>query len=420
MQTETARHSVTTMTEPTPEGQDASDDPLPRNEAELRRPHSTDDDPFRIATLLNSRAVGDTIFFHVFAASVKLLFDQGRLLLYQRNDRPYKKDLLDLNPHKDSWLVLGQNGPKISIDNFGVITDILANNEPIPPYFFLDGGWGGRNWNEPHLILSPSNMPERNLPSFENPAFLRVPDDRVGPLTDELVAHGVDPGRWFCCLNYREPGYAYRPDRLLRDLDARPFQQLTDYIIGQLGGQVVRVGHPQMTPFKKQPGFVDLAMVDNAFMLHAFAVSRARFLVGSLTGISHIGSAFNTPTLITNNSDPMHFPGCWRPHDLALYINVYRPSGKRVSLAEQHQSGFHNRKFLISLINDRGFRMAQNQAPELAAAVRIMMEQTTDCQGWREPTPQPSGEPRPNRFSVPMERRIRTQFCEFPDLAPKL
>ena len=389
---------------------------LPRNEAALIEPKSSREDPVRIATLLNSRAVGDTIFYHVYAASVKLLFDHAELMLYQRDDRPYKEDLLTLNPHKSKWLVLGPTAPGISIDNFTVINDLVANDDEIPDYYCRNEGWGGRSWHKPDIVLAPTNMLETNLASFDNPAFLSVPDQLAGRLTDELIAHGVDPNRWFCCLNYREPGYQYRPDRTLRDLNPRPFQELTDHIIDEWGGQVIRLGHPKMTPFRKRPGFIDLSRLENKFLLHAFAVSRARFMVGSLTGISHIGSALNTPTIITNNSDPLYFPGCWLAQDMALYFNMYRPNGKRISIEEQHENGFHHRNFLVHLINSEGFKIYQNNTAQLVTATDLMMQQTDNCLGWREPTPQPDGKPRPNSYVWPRERKIKPQILDLAHL----
>jgi hypothetical protein len=41
------------------------------------------DNPAKIVALLNTRAVGDGIFQHIFAASVRQLFDHAELNLYQ-------------------------------------------------------------------------------------------------------------------------------------------------------------------------------------------------------------------------------------------------------------------------------------------------------------------------------------------------
>lgn len=373
---------------------------------------------FRIFAMLNSRAVGDTIFYHVFSASVKRLFEHASLTIYQRADRDYKSDLLAMNPEVNQFLVAKPSYEGFKIDSFQIVHDIISNREPVPDYISQDESWLSARAHRPNLILSPVGMPEELLGAFETPGFLEIPDDRVDPLARDLMKHGVDPKRWFCVLNYREPGYEHRPARQIKDLDPRPFMELVRYITETLGGQVVRVGHPNMTRFPSLPGFVDLATVENAFMLHAFAISRARFLVGGLTGISHLGSAMNTPTVITNCVSPPYSAGCWRDHDLALYLNLYDQNGRRVSTAEQHQREIHVAGDLVNLVRDEGFKLFPNTANELALAVHELMAATMDCQGWREPRFPKAGPP-PNRFDFPMDPRMRNRIVEFPDHAAR-
>jgi putative glycosyltransferase (TIGR04372 family) len=374
---------------------------------------------FRVLALLNSRALGDTIFYHIYAASTKLLFDNARLITLSRMDgRSHKASLLRFNPHKNVSMVLDKDHPGVSSDSYGSFNDLRSNNEPVPDYIFKEPHWLGENCHMPDLILSPPGMRPIALPTFENPAFLRIPDGEIGPLADVLIANGVDPNRWFCCLHYREDGYEHRPARFMRDLDPRPFMALTEDIIENLGGQVVRLGHPQMTKFPKRPGFVDLAGLVDGFDAHAFAVSRARFMIGSLSGASHLGSAFNTPTAITNNSDSLAFPGCWRDHDVALYLNIYTESGRRVSTMEQEDAGMtSNRIFLTKLRYEHGYRIMQNSPAELGQVARRLLDATTDCQGWREPSTETIPEKRPNRIEIPVHLRQRVPVVEYPDLA---
>jgi putative glycosyltransferase (TIGR04372 family) len=134
--------------------------------------------------------------------------------------------------------------------------------------------------------------------------------------------------------------------------------KLVEYITGRLGGQVVRIGHPDMTPFPSRPGFIDLALLENNFMLHAHAVARARFLVGSLTGTSHLGSALNTPTRITNCVEPPFFQSCWRDHDTALFAKLYDRDGRRVLNAEQWEKKTVGVPALLTLVKEHGYVMA--------------------------------------------------------------
>jgi putative glycosyltransferase (TIGR04372 family) len=381
-------------------------------------PGSERDNPFIIVALLNARAVGDLIFYHIYAASVKRLFKNAILIIYQRNDREYKSDLLSLNTEKDAQIVAQPEFGGIPIDNFQMITDFAANKEPFPKYIFMGKAWMRPRCHKAHLILSPATMPETLLSTFEHPAFLKIPDAQVERLSRQLVEHGVDPKRWFCVINYREPGYKHRPNRELRDLNPKTFMALAEDVIENLGGQVVRIGHPNMTPFPSHPGFIDLASVDQGFLLHSFAVSRARFVIGSPTGMSHMGSAMNTPTGMTNCSDPLYVPGCWRDHDVGIYMHVYDSDGRRVSTMEQHERELHQRTKLISLRDGQNFHILENTAEELGLVARCLMETTMKCQGWREPSTPSEPKQRPNTYQFPVSPRIRVPILEYPDLAP--
>jgi putative glycosyltransferase (TIGR04372 family) len=284
--------------------------------------------------------------------------------------------------------------------------------EDVPDYIFHTSWWREVGGQKPDLILSPKSMSSMYLSGFDKPAFLKIPDARVDSLDAELISHGLQPNRWFCVINYRAPGYKHRPSRVNRDVDPKPFMALVEYIIDVLGGQVVRVGHPGMTVFPNRPGFVDLAMIENNFMLHAHAISRARFLIGGLTGISHLGSAVNTPTAITNCVDSPYVPGCWRDHDIVLFANLYDPGGRRVSIAERIEKNYVGVKTLFDMKNELGYSMAQNTFPELSMVTNALMEATMDCQTWRTPSyPSEQGR-RPNKFEFPMPPKIRPQIME--------
>jgi putative glycosyltransferase (TIGR04372 family) len=378
-------------------------------------PGTSDRNPTKIVALINSRAVGDSLFYHVFCASVRRLFDHASLTVYQRDDRSYKRDLLEMNADKSEFIIAPPNYTGITIDSFQTTNDIVASRALLPPYIHDDWFWKASRSNQPHILLSPEGMPEGMLPCFDHPAFLRVPDGRVEVLTNQLVDHGIDPNRWFCVINFREPGYAYRGARKVKDLNPKPFAALVEYIIETLGGQVVRVGHPNRTPFPDRPGYADLATLEDSFMLHAFAITRARFLVGSLSGISHVGSAVNTPTLMTNCVSPPLTPGCWRPHDLILYLNLFDPKGRRICTAEQHEMGIFKAGDLIHLVEDESFKLFQNSATELALGVNELMESTMNCQAWREPSRPSESMVRPNRYEFPMPPKSRCRIVEYPD-----
>ena len=99
------------------------------------------------------------------------------------------------------------------------------------------------------------------------------------------MASGVDPNRWFCAIHYSDPNYEGRKADPLLDTESAMMRWIVNIIIDQLGGQVVRVGNPEMAFFKALDGFINFASagsVDFIFLL--FAISRARIMVAGASG----------------------------------------------------------------------------------------------------------------------------------------
>jgi len=60
---------------------------------------------------------------------------------------------------------------------------------------------------------------------------------------------------------------------------------IVNNIINQLGGQVVRIGNPNMGPFKAPDGFINLASAGGVdFIFQLFPMARARYMVAGASG----------------------------------------------------------------------------------------------------------------------------------------
>lgn len=374
--------------------------------------------PFIIVGILTSRALGDFIVNNVVAASIKKLFKHSKLYFYCQNDRYYKKSILKMNPYVDRVFYMEKNA-HLAMDNFGHFTDIQAMGEHVPNYVTRLESWHRLKCNAPNLIISPSTMIEGTLGSFESPARLAVPENRVNDLATRLAAKGVDPDRWFSVIHYRESTYKLRPARHNRDVSHKPFMELSDRIIKELGGQVVRVGHPGMAPFPARQGFVDLSAEEEAaFDLQAFAISRARFMVGVSTGPLQLASALGTPVANTNLSMPGNIPGCWNDHDLCLHLNLYLSDGSRVSSADATKYGLFDRRRLAKLEGDKQVFVLQNSADELFRIAEMLHDRSEETQGWRIPVQEPFPDREiPNQFTYPLRQNKSVPIVEFPDLA---
>lgn len=381
-------------------------------------PGASEDNPFIIVGIFTSRALGDFTLQNIIAASIKKQFEHARLYVYCREDRKYKKDIINMNSHIDWTFYMAENG-SLALDNFGYFGDMISMGWKAPGFVTRHKAWHENNCNAPHLILSPSMMHETLLTGFESPARLTISDRKSDALTNRLVEKGLDPARWFSVIHYREPSYNLRPARQFRDVAHAPFQTVTNRIIRDLDGQVVRVGHPGMARFSKQDGFVDLSEeTESAFELQAFAISRARFMLAVSSGPLQVASAFGTPAASTNAINPAEVPGCWNVHDLCLHRNLFLADGTRILAEDAMEHGLFDRQRLMNLVHEKRLTVMENSPDELFEIARLLHGETSRTNGWRVPVVEPKpGYTPPNCFFTPCKVERKVRVTEFPDLA---
>ena len=181
----------------------------------------------------------------------------------------------------------------------------------------------------------------------------------------------------------------------------------------------MRVGHPSIAPFLGQDGFVDLSGVDeNAFDLHTFAISRARFMVAVSSGPLQIASSLGTPAARANSITPAEVPGAWNDHDLVLHRNLFLADGTHVPVEDALAAGFFDREKLLNLNTAERLMMVENFAKELMEVTQNLHEQTLSIDGWRELVLEPNlNHAVPNRFSFPIKNTRKVAVVEYPDLA---
>jgi len=362
--------------------------------------------PFNLVALCLNRTLGDFAVGLGFAASIKRLFDHARLAVYFHDDRPYKRPLIEACPDID---VLFEYDPEQMMP-FEAFDSAFGGPVTVP-----DPRWTDNRFHFADLVLTPSMMLDKFFCNFEQPARLRIPPEDVPVLEERLIAAGVDPKRWFTVLHYREPGYGERPADPLRDLDPAVLQEVSNAIIDELGGQVVRVGHPGMAPFKVRDGFIDLAPLDgNDFMLQLFAMSRARFMVAGASGPHNCAAALGTPTGIFASTSRY---GVWNGADAQLHSHIFTPNGERVDPGFALEREIHTGVILQEYIR-RGYRVRLASGAEIFAMAKHLHGQTADTPAWRAHWYEKPVK-KPNRFNWPLAAGCRAQNLYFPDLAPK-
>ena len=345
--------------------------------------------PFQILGLTTATTLGDLISNVVFLSTLKNQFDHARLHVKFRDARPFSREIISLSPWIDLAEPLPGEWPRFILNRFPSLK--LWRGVEI-------GHLKGKRSRFYDMIVTSQMASVNAVHALPNPVPLRLPEAKAENLRNQLIAAGLRPDRWFATLHYRDNTYQYRPGGNDRDSDPAAFKSLVDHIIA-LGGQAVRLGHPGMEPFKPQPGFVDLSLEPDSFLLQAAAVSHARFMVAGPSGAIAIAWAFMVPNTLV---DAVDTGGIWGEElGSILTHEVITPQGDRLRNASLLESGLLDRQRLMSRIkSEAGFQIRKVAASELKLVASRLYEQTADCSGWRVPASLPAG-PRPNHIMLP-------------------
>lgn len=352
--------------------------------------------PFRIFAYLSPRALGDSIVFAWFTSSVAEMFDDSELVVYYRDDRPYKAGIVACIRNAKRVLNPTNAAGMLPIEVF----DTASGGPNVPEDL--------RSVRRADLILTHTMFTEGMLNSIPL-TTLAPPPETIGSSNQLLMGLGLDPGRWIATVYWKEAGYKFRPDEPWRSPDPAPYIATIRHIIEDLGGQVVRLGHATPTQLPKLKGLIDLTQVPNSHWLQLYAVWVSRFVLSNPSGPTSYGPAFNVPTVIT---DQRRSDGVYRPHDYIVTQKCF--------LDGKSYQGYD--AFVAGLVQEWGTDprdYADNTAEELIAAANEMYNSTADCTAWRvhqKPTP-PS--PRPNKLTLPIPSALRPELFIPPSQRPK-
>ena len=255
---------------------------------------------------------------------------------------------------------------------------------------------GPREWYElgvaqPDLMILPSNGTFNHLATLPRIGRLRVPNrEHYEAALREKVGNG-----WFVVLHYRELGYQFRKPTGLREASLDQIPKVVDRVI-EKGGQVVRIGHPEMTDLEPRPGFIDFKSVD--FLLQAHAIARARcFFEASPSGPASLALAQGVPAARCNGADLRCIT---RDQGFIMPQRVIHESGRDLTrhLIETHQLD-------VRAIRDHPeLRYQKLELSQLLDALDHLLDITRDAaNGWRDDTPPPLEPPIPGFYPGPAE-----------------
>jgi putative glycosyltransferase (TIGR04372 family) len=325
---------------------------------------------FAVVAFLGTQVLGDFIEYSLQAATVARSVRGGKLAVIYRDDRPYKNLVTLLNPAVTAAVRIPEDANRIvPMDWFDGRDDVAGR-----PF---DDEWYQNGFHRPDLFLTPSMMGLHLCRRLAEPPAFRIPQAMEANLGSMLTHAGVDPERWLATVHMRQADYEFRRDVSgVRNVDPQTYWQMIASIVGDLGGQVVRLGDPSMSALPDLPGFVDLSRLADSFPLQAYALSRSRFFVGTASGPLALACAFKVPSVITN---AIHL-SMWNDGNAVLSKrNITFGKGKFYS----------GRQFIEALDVHPGVPSGMicddNTAEELTRCAGHMFEATADCTGWRRP-----------------------------------
>jgi putative glycosyltransferase (TIGR04372 family) len=337
-----------------------------------------------IFSFLNSRNLGDFAEQLLISATVKENLENSKLGVYYENDRPYKQIISSLYSKID-YKMEGNKDSLFPLNIFDMYSGRLILDNPRMEEFGL---------NRSRIILAGNAFSGNCLPSFDHVPLLRVPEQPKRESERLLQDLGLDPNRWFACFYWREVGFLERAPHPLRDiLDPSPYIEAMRFVIDQLGGQVVRLGHPTSTVIPEHPDIINLAAMDNSLVAQIVAISRARFFVSSCSGPLTFGPGFGVPTAAT---DAIENTSVWNDEDIILTKNIIASNGSRYRQKSALDAGLLATGIAKRLVEpENGFRYVDNNASELKYVAELLHDRTADQQKWREPGSRTNTHPKP-------------------------
>lgn len=359
------------------------------------------DRPFMILATFAETALGDLISKITFVSSLKDQFDHARLIVRYSDIRPYSRDVISLSPNIDHAEAIGGHRPAWvrrfwpDMRLWRPLSGVIKPTNRFHESFF-------------DMVVVDAMANARTVHAFDPPTPLRVPPDQCDALARQLVDLGLDPAKSFAVVHYRDGTYAYKGKNPVRNGDPESYRQAIDHTIDTLGCQVLQIGHAAMKPFPARPGLIDITRVEAPFMLQAFAVSRARFMIGGASGPVALGWGFGVPTAVCDCAEAHSTWGS--EHNVYLSHEVTTPDGETLQNQSLLDAGLLDVRALTRRVKaGENYTLRKNSAAEISAVASYLHECSADVTGWRGEPP-PMIRTRPNTLTWPPQTTWNVKF----------
>ena len=361
------------------------------------------DRPFMILATFAETSLGDLVSKVAFVNTLKDQFDHARLIVRYNDFRHYSREVISLAPNIDhaepirgeapQWMRRFLHDVRLWRPLSGSITRSKRYHEA-----FYD------------LVVVDSMANSRTVHALERTTPLQVPAERRDALADRMCELGLAPDKPFCVVHYRDGSYPLKGGNPHRNGLPEAYYQAIEHIIDDLGCQVVQLGHPEMTPFPARPGFIDLSRSGNSFMLQAFAVSHAKFMLASASGPATLGWSFDVPTAIVDCLEA--HTGWGNAETVFLTQEVTTPTGDMLRNTSLSEAGLLDIRALARTMREhKGYSVRPNSGEELITVADHLHACSKDVSGWRPLSVAPQN-PRPNSIVWPPRVRWDVKFLD--------
>ena len=212
--------------------------------------------------------------------------------------------------------------------------------------------------------------------------LLELPRDLEERGWSALGSLGLPAGQWFVCLHVREAGFHktwHEKHPGIRNADILTYLKAVQRIIDS-GGWVIRVGDPTMVKLPPQKRVIDYAHAEiKSEELDVFLCAKARFFIGTNSGLGLVPPIFGVPCAMTNWA-PIALPQ-WYGRDRFIPKTIYSEKlGRALSLSELFSSSAAWQQFQSHFDNAR-LEVRDNTEDEIDELIAELLEETAgqDC-----------------------------------------
>jgi putative glycosyltransferase (TIGR04372 family) len=209
---------------------------------------------------------------------------------------------------------------------------------------------------------------EKNLTSLKG-NYLRLSEEYSKKSLSELETYGLPKSAKFIALHIREGGPIGDPRTQPISSFVRAINEIT-----RNGYWVIRIGDKSMASLPSIPMVIDLVPKNNsARALHAYALAKCEFYVGTASGPSWVPRIFGVPSLITNLNEVATQAGRAPSGSIHIPKKYINRKGETLSLLQMFSQGFAFSSLMLNELKKKGFSLEPNSSEEIFEATKEIL-----------------------------------------------